>query len=210
MHADFVERLRRRLAEELPGRAAQSRFEPELGYGRHFARAPSSARQAAVLALLYPHGDAWYLPLTERPATLALHAGQISLPGGMLEAGESGPQAALRELREELGIREADVDLLGALSPLYLYVSNFQISPYVAVTSHRPTMTPSVEEVAGVIELPLATLLDPAAHGRHSRRLHGIEFSAPHINAGGRFIWGATSMILGELIEIVGKVHAAG
>ena len=103
MNAEMPERLAARLMQKsLPGRAAQRRFEPSLCYSRHFGPPTIRARAAAVLALLYPHEGQWHLPLTVRPATLVAHAGQISLPGGAVDPGETGPQAALRELEEEL------------------------------------------------------------------------------------------------------------
>ena len=101
-------RLRDRLAEPLPGRCAQARFEPELAYGRHSGPAPSSARQAAVVVLLYEHAGEWTTPLTVRPAHLTNHAGQVSLPGGLVEPGETTAAAALRELEEELGVATSE------------------------------------------------------------------------------------------------------
>ena len=82
------------------------RFAPELSYGRHFGPAPSTARPAAVIALLVRRAGRWHIPLTVRQAALGRHGGQISLPGGAVEPGESTAQAAERELAEELGVRE--------------------------------------------------------------------------------------------------------
>ena len=208
MKFDLPEQLAARLIEKpLPGRAAQRRFEPSLCYGRHLGPPAVRARAAAVLALLYPHEGEWHLPLTVRPATLVAHAGQISLPGGSVDPGETGPQAALRELEEELGAGAQGVELLGGLSPLYVYVSEFQVTPWVAVAKERPDFAPSPYEVAELLEVPLSHLLDPANRGRHSRRQRGIEYSAPHFLWGRHRIWGATSMILGELVEILENIE---
>ena len=98
------QRLAGALRRALPGAAVQSRYQPQASYGRHFGPAPASARPAAVLVLLYPDAGAWHLPLTLRPMYLADHAGQISLPGGAVEPGESSELAAVRELDEELGV----------------------------------------------------------------------------------------------------------
>jgi 8-oxo-dGTP pyrophosphatase MutT (NUDIX family) len=206
---DLPERLARELARPLPGRAAQARFAAELSYGRHFGPAAADARPAAVLVLLYRIDGQWHLPLTVRSATMVVHAGQISLPGGQVEAGETGPQAVLRELKEELGIGRHEVELLGALSPLYLFVSNFSVMPWVGWCARRPRFAPDPREVAEVLELPLAHLLLLSSHGTHTRRHRGVTLSAPHFQWGLHRIWGATAMILGELAELLARCGKA-
>lgn len=202
--ADLPTALAARLTKGfLPGREAQRRLEPGLCYGRHFGPPTHRARQAAVVALLYPHAGGWHLPLTVRPTTLRGHAGQISLPGGVIEPGEASEAAALRELEEELGVPRGKVRLLGRLSPLYVFVSEFQISPWVAATAARPRFQPSPDEVSEMLEMPLAHLLDPANRGAHRRWQRGIELTAPHFLWGRHRIWGATAMILGELAALL-------
>src|SRR5687768_9711616 len=111
---DLPARLSQLLREgTLPGRAAQAKFEPQLSYGRHFGPAPDNARLAAVMILLFPDGEDWRLPLVLRPVSLTAHGGQIGLPGGAVDPGESSDQAALRELTEELGVGAEGVELLG-------------------------------------------------------------------------------------------------
>jgi 8-oxo-dGTP pyrophosphatase MutT (NUDIX family) len=202
---DLARQLAARLRRPLPGRAAQARFEPELSYGRHFGPPPADARQAVVLVCLYPHGGQWYLPLTIRPATMVVHAGQISLPGGRVEPGETGQQAALREFEEELGVPSSAVELIGRLTPLYLFASNFQVTPWVGLAHDRPQFQPDRREVAELLEVPLAHLIAPANHGSHARRHHGVALAAPHIAWGRHRIWGATSMILGELAALLNE-----
>jgi 8-oxo-dGTP pyrophosphatase MutT (NUDIX family) len=204
------ERLAQEFAKPLPGRAAQCHFEPELSYGRHFGPPPADARPATVLVLFYPIAGHWHLPLTVRPATMVVHAGQISLPGGRVEADETSQQAVLRELEEELGVRGADVELLGRMSPLYLFASNFQVMPWVAWCARRPQLTPATGEVAEVLELPLEHLLLPASRGAHTRRHRGVTLSAPHFQWGRHRIWGATAMILGELVALVERSSQPG
>lgn len=202
--------LAQQLADgRLPGRAAQRQMEPGLCYGRHFGPPTHRARQAAVVALVYPDTDGWRLPLTVRPATLRGHAGQISLPGGVIEPAENSNAAALRELEEELGVPRGEVRLLGRLSTLYVFVSEFQISPWVASIAARPQFQPSAEEVGELLEVPLAHLLDPANRGVHRRRQRGIEITAPHFLWGRHRIWGATAMILSELAAVVGATAEA-
>lgn len=208
MNLELPDFLRERLKEPLPGRAAQSRFEPELSFGRHYAPPPPDARPAAVVLLLYPDGGRWHVPCTLRPETLSAHAGQVSLPGGLIEPGEASHEAALRELEEELGVDRASVELLGQLSPLYLFVSNFSVAPWVATIDHRPAFNPSPDEVQEVLELPLDHLLDESNYGRQLHRHQDLTFSAPHFQWRQHRIWGATSMILSELVALVEAVPA--
>jgi len=197
------ERLKQRLSAPLPGRVAQSEFEPELSFGRHYATPPTTARPAAVLALLYWHAEQWHLPLTVRPATMVDHAGQVSFPGGALEADESSEAAALRELEEELGVGPDQVTVLGSLSPLYLFVTDFAVQPYVAFSHQRPDFVPCAREVASVMEVPVAYLLDRENRDHKVRRHGRLEFAVPHIPWREQSIWGATSMMLGELLAVL-------
>ncbi len=197
------ERLVRRLNAPLPGAAAQRLYEPDLSYGRHYAPPPPTARQAAVVALLYPHKDAWHLPLMLRPDTMADHAGQVSFPGGMIEPGEQSAEAALREMEEELGIATAAVELLGQLTPLYLFVTDFYVTPWLAIASSRPEIRPNPIEVAEVLEVPATVLLDPAHSGEHEHQHRGLKFRAPHFHWQQHRIWGATGMMLGEVAAVL-------
>lgn len=200
---DLPARLSRRLQQGvLPGRAAQARFEPQLSYGRHFGPAPEDARRAAVLMLLFPDGNQWRLPLVLRPMTLAAHGGQIGLPGGAVDPGESSDQAALRELQEELGVPPDGVQLLGQLTQLYVYGTHFLVTPWLAWTPQRPQFVPCSAEVDEVVEASLSQLADPGAVGTFHRELRGITFSAPCISLAGHCLWGATAMMLAELVEL--------
>jgi 8-oxo-dGTP pyrophosphatase MutT (NUDIX family) len=223
----LAESLATELQLPLPGPAAQARFAPELSFGRHFAAPPESARRAAVVALLYPsaiepvidgvdvrkacsHLAGWRLPLIVRPAHLEHHAGQIGLPGGMIEPNESPTEAALRELHEELGVPRHEVEILGQLSRLYVYVSNNYVSSCVAVAARAPTFILNVDEVAEVVELPLSCLLDSGRIATEIREQRGVRFQAPYLAFGSHHIWGATAMILGELAAVLARLAAPG
>ncbi len=200
VNTSIVDRLTQRLAGPLPGWWVQAAFQPELSFGRHFGPPPATARSAAVLVLLYPHEGRWYLPLTLRPETLSDHPGQISLPGGSIQLGETAEEAALRELHEELGVRRDEVRVLGELSPIYLFNSNYRVSSWLAVATARPAWEPHAAEVAELIELPLAHLLDPANHVARTRVHYGIRSSCPGVLFGRHHIWGATSLVLAEVM----------
>ena len=209
MNERLMEALAARLAGPLPGPMVGSRFEPRPRLGRRYDQPPPDARPAAVLILLYPHEGRWHLPLTLRPAHLPDHAGQVSLPGGALEPGETGRQAALREFHEELGAADRQIELLGGLSPVYVHASNFRIEPWVGSSGRRPEMVPNAAEVEKLFEVPLEHLLDPANFGTHERHYQGHPYTAPHFLWQGYRIWGATCMILGELVTLLDEVEAA-
>ena len=128
------------------------------------------------------------------------HAGQVSLPGGAIEPGEDSRQAALREFSEELGAPTDTIELIGRLSDLYLFASNFRITPWLGAAPSAPAWYPSSREVDLLLEVPLAHLLDPANTGQVERRQRGLSFTAPCFHWQEQAIWGATSMILAELV----------
>lgn len=203
----FSDALAKRLSGPLPGRAAHRRFLPDLSFGRYYIPPPIDARHAAVIALLYPddHGD-WRLPLTLRPAHLKDHAGQVSFPGGAIENDETIEEAALRELHEELDVAAEEVRVLGRLTSIYLYASGFYVTPVVAVCANRPAMVPSPDEVAELLEVPISVLLDKTNYGRHIREFGDqsrVKIEAGDIQFQSHRIWGATAIMLSELIEML-------
>jgi 8-oxo-dGTP pyrophosphatase MutT (NUDIX family) len=199
---DLPERLADALERGLPGAAVQRAMEPELACGRHFLEPPPSARFAAVAIALYQRSAAWHLPLALRPQTMRDHAGQIGLPGGTVEPGEESAAAALRELHEELDIPPAAVKVLGSLSPIWVFASNFAVTPWLAVVQDC-LPSPASEEVAELLEMPLSELVDPSALSVCRRRRGEIEFSAPCYRWQGHEIWGATALVLSELIALL-------
>ncbi|HEY4311484.1 MAG TPA: CoA pyrophosphatase [Pirellulales bacterium] len=198
--------LAARLQQPMPPEAVRARFAPALSYGRHFGPAAHDARHAAVVILLYPRDNQWFVPFTVRPDTMLAHAGQISFPGGMVEPGETSEVAALRELEEELGIPNTSVEILGRLSPLYVFVSNFLVTPWLAVAQGPVEFRPCEFEVAEVLEMPLAHLLDAGNYSMHHYRRGELKFSAPHLSWGKHRVWGATCIILAELVAILAEL----
>ena len=127
-----------------PGPDAQVRFAPvPAKRGWRAGEFPEDARVAAALLCLYPHEQGVALPLTVRATTLARHAGQVSLPGGANDPGETLVQAALREASEEIGLDAASVRVLGELTPIHVLVSGFTLHPIVGVTDARPDFQPA-------------------------------------------------------------------
>jgi 8-oxo-dGTP pyrophosphatase MutT (NUDIX family) len=175
------------------------------------ARIPDDARASAVLCLLFPVAGELNVLLIKRMADKGAHSGQISFPGGRQDATDADLKAtALREANEEVGIVSSDINILGALTPLYIPVSNFLVYPYVGYTPQKPDYRLSVNEVAYVIELPLNTLF-------HEARKTMVDVTSPAMPAIIRnvkaykieddtVIWGATAMILSEL-EVIMDEH---
>jgi len=203
---NLPERVAAALSAGRRGGAARIRMSPELSYGRHSGPAPHTARQAAVVLLLFRRGGRWHLPLTERPATLARHGGQVSLPGGAVEPGETSSQAAIRELNEELGI-DAGVEILGRLADCYVFASDFLVATWIAAARFEPHWKPHDVEVQGVLELPLDALLDERRLGRTTIERGPLVFHAPCIHVGQSCIWGATSVILAELADVLRELN---
>lgn len=199
----WLSALERRLRGPLPGAAAHRRFPHELSYGRHAGPAPPRARVAAVMILLYPDADQWFIPLILRPATMAAHAGQVGFPGGQIDPGESPEVCAWRECTEELGCETRGIRSLGRLSELYIYASNFRVTPCLAVADAKPEFQVNRDEVETVLQLPLDILWSDAPLGSHVVQRGGVDFQVPHLEWEGRRIWGATRMMLGELQWLV-------
>ena len=200
---DLLDWLKTRLLSPLPGWRAQLPFQPELSYSRHFAPPPPTARQAAVMVLLYPYDGHWVVPLTLRTAGMIEHASQISLPGGSLEPGERSEAAARRELGEELGVLPDDLSMIGELSPLYLYNSNFAVQPWLATATVRPEWIPNAGEVAELIEVPLQVLCNFNTKKTSQIERYGVACHARGFQIDGHHVWGGTAMILAEVVALV-------
>jgi 8-oxo-dGTP pyrophosphatase MutT (NUDIX family) len=145
---------------------------------------------------------------TKRTDTLSRHAGEISFPGGLADEGEAVASTALREAEEELGLAPADVELVGTLPPVHTRVTGILIVPFVGFLKEDPLFTPSPEEIADVLEFPLADLM---ARGAESEIEHdGARFQTYAYEVDGHVIWGATARILWSLFEILAPGRGAG
>jgi 8-oxo-dGTP pyrophosphatase MutT (NUDIX family) len=198
---DIEQILKARLAGTLPGIEAQIRFAPELlQKAWRTGQFPATSRPAAALLLLYPHGAGASVALTVRSSSLTRHPGQISLPGGATNPGETIAQAALREAAEEIGVDPSIVRVLGELTPVHVIVSGFTLHPVVGITDVRPAFQPDPGEVEEVLEVSLEDLQDASRIRKGTRIREGVAVEYPYFDLLGHQVWGATAMVLGEFI----------
>jgi 8-oxo-dGTP pyrophosphatase MutT (NUDIX family) len=224
-----VSELEGALARPLPGADAHMRLAPMprrvWPAGFDIAR----IREAAALLLVFPKnlnaefpgalseedsvrtqraprstaGKA-HIILTVRAHGLGRHGGQVSLPGGVVEPGETFEQAALREAHEEIGLSPQVVRILGALTPLEIPVSGFRLHPIVGVTVTRPTLSPAAGEVARILEVAIDDLRDPQRLRHVRQERDGVALTIPGFHIGDQEIWGATAMVLAEFLALLG------
>ncbi len=214
----FIGELKHDLYQPLPGTEAQYRMAPRPRSGRlPYDQSPTDARHSGVLILFYPYvdavgQDAICLPLILRPTYDGVHSGQIAFPGGSWEEGDADLTAtALREAEEEIGIERNRVEVIGQLTPLYIYVSNHLVHPSIAWVDHRPEFVPDAREVALILEQPIGDLLDPANRRTEEWQLRDRSAQVPFFHVQQQNIWGATAMMLSELLTLptVAKIAAA-
>ena len=189
-----------RLADFDPIPAQQLMAPVPRALRRSFSQS-GQARQGAVMMLLYPGSNGLTTLLTRRPETLNSHAGQIAFPGGAQDANESLPQTALRETFEEVGVQPQQIEVLGALTTIYIPVTDYEVHPFVGWMPARPTFHPNAHEVAELIETPLTLLLHPDTRVVETWQLHGFDVRVPFFQVDGHKVWGATAIILSEFVE---------
>jgi len=188
----------------LPGEAARLAMMPEYRRGPRPEDEAGPWREASVLILLYPSDGRAVFPLIQRTSGTGVHAGQISLPGGSREPGESAEGCALRETSEELGFDVSGVRILRELTTLRVPPSRFRVRPFAGTLDARPVFRPSPAEVEECFETDLEELLSPGSRQEDLVEREGRLWRVPFYRLAGRRVWGATAMILAELAAVVG------
>ena len=206
MEEQQIDQIKKRLGDPLPGSKAQ---ELMMGRVRPMPMAvPANARPSAVLCLIFPLNGEPHILFMKRREDNTPHSGQVSFPGGSYEQNDADYRAtALREANEEVGIMAADVDILGALTSLYIPVSNFNVYPHVGFSAQRPAYNLSQAEVSYILEVPVSELFHPS----RKEVTHVTSPAMPDVklkvNAyvlqDSTIIWGATAMILSELEAVL-------
>jgi 8-oxo-dGTP pyrophosphatase MutT (NUDIX family) len=207
--ATVVERLAT-LPEILPAPAEVLMPVFTGGVERRPSRTPPSgrtARPAGVLVLLHPGDDGEArVVLTERATRGGHHSGEVSFPGGKAEPGDAGIAAtALREAAEEVALDPiaAGVRVVGLLEPFWIPVSDFEVTPVVAIATRRPLLTAAPDEVARIVEPPIARFLPgaPITVVEATIRDWPLRYGAYEVD--GLAVWGATARVLSQLGAIL-------
>ncbi|MEP7082737.1 MAG: CoA pyrophosphatase [Chloroflexota bacterium] len=186
----------RLLPRNVDGEVFRSRFD---------RAAMPPARPAATLIAIYPDATGrLVIPLTIRRDELRAHAGEVSLPGGAVDAADADVEAAaLREAWEEIGLEPAVVHVVGRLDPVWIPVSNFELVPVVGTVAAPPSLVPQDSEVAAVVELPLEALHDDEVLRVEEFSARGVTLRAGAYRYGGVRVWGATAITLAMLAHVL-------
>ena len=199
--------LKKVLEGEKPGIQSQLLMAPKFREEELMQRdANLPSKKSAVLILFNPFSTELSIIITKRSSRLKVHRGQVSLPGGRVDKSDVDVQAtALRETWEEIGIPSKHVEVIGQLSGIYIPPTNFDIVPVVGFLKEKPVYKISIDEVEEVVEVPLSQLMD--SNNVNEKVFYtsssGEDRKAPYYDVMGLEIWGATAMILSEMVEIV-------
>jgi 8-oxo-dGTP pyrophosphatase MutT (NUDIX family) len=208
-YQNFILSITKALKEPLPGEAAHNRLSwfKRRSFKEEVVPNPSY-KESAVMILIWPADNGLRCLLIRRPDYEGVHSGQIAFPGGGREASDSDLlQTAIRETWEETGVQLPTDKVVGALSPLYIPVSNYLVYPFIACLKEKPIWNPDPMEVSALIEFDLLLILDEKQLKRKSRLMKpGLNAEAPYYDIAGSEVWGATGMMLSELSDILRKI----
>jgi len=198
----LIEKLQESFLQELPGWDAQKKVSP--GYDAAYRQAEPDALQASVMVLISPVNDIPHLNFIKRASRYVddKHKGQIGFAGGKIEEGETELQAVVREVEEEIGVKEDSYKIIGKITPLYVFVSNFLVHPFVAYANEELDFILDPSEVDELIQWPI-TKLQEGAHIKDIKTPKGTIKNSPYYPLGEETLWGATAMITSEFLELI-------
>lgn len=184
--------------------AAHSKMSMRGRQGIRLDSMQGKPRQAGVLCLLFIEDNGLHVTLTKRPNSLRDHSGQISFPGGKMHASESMSDAALRETFEEIGIHADEITLIGNLKKIYVPPTDYEVFPFVGLMNIRPKFQPNPDEVESILTPSLTHLLDEMTCKSNQRtfpQFNNATIDVPYFDVDGHQVWGATAIMLSELLE---------
>jgi 8-oxo-dGTP pyrophosphatase MutT (NUDIX family) len=204
----FIDKLKTRLQQPLPGITAHSIMASETRLKLKMPSPNEKTRESAVLILFYPSDNQIFIPLILRPQYDGVHGGQMAFPGGRAEKeDENLIRTALREAQEEIGVRVSDVIILGKLTKLFIPPSNFYVQPVVGYLTRKPEFYPDPREVDKVIEIGLEDLKNPKIIGHKTLNVRGVEVDTPFYDILNTTVWGATAMMISELLVVIENIE---
>ncbi len=204
--SDFFSNLNKQLKQVLPGESAQKKLSAHPDYTiKGLLQKNPNPRQSAVMIVLWPENNGVRCLLIRRSDSASAHGGQMAFPGGKWDELDTDLiQTAIRETREEIGLGLDTQSVIGALSPLYIPVSNFLVNPFVASCGMRPLLSIEPAEVQDVVDFDLGHILnDQNIHIGERLLQNGAKLKTPYYEIEGFEVWGATAMILSELAEVL-------
>lgn len=165
-------------------------------------------RKAAVMMLFYPKNTQTHLVLIVRNSYPGVHSSQIAFPGGKVEIEDfSLKHTALRETHEEIGIHPEKIQVIKAFTEIYIPPSNFLVAPFMGISHSELTFTQQLDEVAGIIELPIAEFLNEEnIVMKRMNTSYATDIEVPAFKIKEHYVWGATAMMMSELKEVLKKV----
>lgn len=189
------------LKETLPGQKSHYKMLPPNRVLKATPKDKHKVKSSSVLVLLFEENNNLMICLIKRPSHMKHHAGQIALPGGKIEDGESISETALRETFEEIGVEANSIEILGQLSDFYVEVSRFQIFPVIGWLNNKADFVLNPNEVEKLIFFPIKNFSEPF-HEIELETLTG-KLNVPCIKYNDEIIWGATAMILSEFSDLI-------
>ena len=197
----FYAKLKSQLNKPLPGLKSHSAMSPSAD--KYYYK-QLDCRISSVLILLYKEKNKVFTILTKRSQNVRHHRGQISFPGGEKEFMETTRNTAIREANEEIGIKKNEIHILGELSEIYIPTSNFKIYPILAYSQSKPKIKINTQEVEHIITIKIDNLMNDNSLLKSKNIQVGTQFfSVPCFIFEDNVVWGATSMILNELKEVI-------
>ena len=206
MFVHFIEQLKQRLQQPLPGEEIQHRMAPiSRLQNKYLSPENYNPRKSAVMIILFPQDNSIKTVFIERPVYEGVHSGQVGFPGGKYEDADIElKQTALRETFEEIGIDPEKIEVIGRLTDLYINPSNFLVSPFIGYVNEVPHFIADKREVKQIVVYNLFDLNNESIRSEKEINFSGgFTLKTPYYEIKGLTVWGATAMMVSELNVVI-------